>query len=250
VDHCPAAARGGGQEEKRFGVPKLTHVGSTAFRAENEERVVERITGRSGAREHRHAQHPLDRPAGTRIHDVRIREAPGLERLLGPAGHRQRTVLQLNGERDFSRVDRILDHDVPSAAAGRRAEPVDGAASGADQGGSDLPTSEQVDDTIDGVALGDASEVQRHAGLIEGDGLRCRIQHHMGAADVMPRCGELVVRWDAALASEEAPRLHERANGDVERTAGVSVIAHRVGNEVEQLRCDGDGMLRRLAVDA
>ena len=72
----------------------------------------------------------------------------------------------------------------------------------------------------------------------------------MGAADVTPRGGKLVVRGHAALASEEAPRLHQRTDGDVERAGGIAVIAHRLDDEVEQLRFDGDGMLRGLAVDA
>jgi hypothetical protein len=156
----------------------------------------------------------------------------------------------LKGERDFSGIDRILDHDLPSFSAGRRTEPIDGAASRADQGRSDLPPLEQFDDTIDSVALRDASEIQFHAGFIEADCLRNRIQHHMGAADVMPRCCKLVVRGHAALASEEAPRLHQRTDGDVERAGGVAVVSHRVDDEVEQLRFDCDGMLRGLAVEA
>ena len=110
--------------------------------------------------------------------------------------------------------------------------------------------SEQFDDAIDGVAFGDASEIQLHAGCIEarsccdpGSSITC------AAADVTPRAGQLALRRQAAFAAEEAPRLHQRTDGDVERAAGVAVIAHRVGDEVEQLRFDGDGMLRRLAID-
>ena len=143
------------------------HIRSAALRAQHEERVVERIAGRSAAREDRDAQHPLHRSACARIHDVRVGHAPGLERLFGAAGHRKRPVFQPDSERGFPRIDRILDLDVPSIAAGRRTEPVDRAASGADQGGGDLPLSEQPDDAIDGVAFGDASEIQLDAGVIE-----------------------------------------------------------------------------------
>jgi hypothetical protein len=69
MDQRPAAARVG-QEEERFRVPKLAQIGSTAFRAQNEERVVERIAGCSAARQYRNAQHSLHRTAGARVHDV------------------------------------------------------------------------------------------------------------------------------------------------------------------------------------
>ena len=71
------------------------------------------------------------------------------------------------GERDLSGIDRILELDSPTVGAGRRAEPVDRAASGADQGRADLPALEQCDDAIDGVAFGDPSEIQFHAGFVE-----------------------------------------------------------------------------------
>ena len=62
-----------------------------------------------------------------------------------------------------------------------------------------------------------------------------RIERHMSPADVTPCAGELALRRQAAFAAEEAPRLHQRTDGDVERAAGLAVIAHRVRDEVEQL---------------
>src|SRR6266545_146990 len=63
VDNHPPTARVR-QEEHRFGAMKSIQIGSAALRAQNEERVVERIAGRSAARQHRNAQYPLHRAAG------------------------------------------------------------------------------------------------------------------------------------------------------------------------------------------
>src|SRR5205823_13736348 len=106
--------------------------------------------------------------AGVRIHDVRVAHAAGLERLLRAACHRDGAVLQLNGERGLSGVDWILNRDWPSVTFGGRAERVDGAASGTDESRRDAPPLQQSDDAIDGVAFGDATQIELHAGRVEG----------------------------------------------------------------------------------
>ena len=120
-------------------------------------------------------------------------------------------ILQRDGERRFPGIDRILDRHVPSLAARRRAEPIDGAAARADERRGDLPLLQQRDDAIDRVAFGDAAEIELDARLIERDCLRGRIQDDVGGADVAPGRGELVVGRHAAFAAEEPPRLHQRA---------------------------------------
>jgi hypothetical protein len=98
----------------------------------------------------------------------------------------------------------------------RRAERVDGAASGADQRGGDLPLLQQRNDAIDRVPLRDATEVELYAGRVEGDRQRRGIQRHVRAADETARRGELGLRGDAAFSAEEAPRLDQRSDRDVE----------------------------------
>ena len=101
--------------------------------AHHEQRIVERVARGSAAGEHRDAQHPLDRPAGARVHDVRIR-----------------TPSASNNFSELPETDRARSLSVTVSAAfrestgswivtsqprpGRRAEPVDRAASRADEG--------------------------------------------------------------------------------------------------------------------
>lgn len=132
----------------------------------------------------------------------------------------------------------------------RRAERGDSAASGADERRRDLPLLQQRDDTIDRVPFCDATEVELYAGRVEGNGQRGAIQPHVCAADETARRGELGLRGDAACSAEEAPRLHQRADGDIESAVRVAAVLHRRGEEVEQLPIDFDRMLRRLAIDA
>src|SRR5262249_57160210 len=127
------------------------------------------------------------------------------------------TVLQRDGQRGFSRVDRILKRHVPSVTLGWRAETVDGAAAGADQRRVDLFFLEQAHDAIDGVPFGDAAEIELDAGLVETNRSRGWIQRHVRGADVTSRRGEIGVRRQPAVAAEEAPRFHQRTDGDVER---------------------------------
>jgi hypothetical protein len=54
--------------------------------AKHEERIVERVAFRSGARENDNAQDALRRHAGPRVHDVRIDRAAGRERFLRAPG--------------------------------------------------------------------------------------------------------------------------------------------------------------------
>src|SRR5439155_13232955 len=120
----------------------------------------------------------------------------------------------------------ILNRDWPSVTFGWRAERVDGAPSGTDKSRRDVPPLQQFDDAIDGVAFGDATQIELHAGRVEGNRPRRRIQYHVGAADETPRGGELVLRGHAALSAEEAPRFHQRADRDVKRSAGVVALSH------------------------
>ena len=162
-------------------------------RPRHKERIVERVAGGSTARQDGDAEHALHGLAGARVHDVRVGDASGLERLLGAAGHRERPVFQWNGERRFSRIDRILNLDIPRVAARRRPEAVDRAAAGTDQGGSDVTPPKQVDDTIDGVALRDAAQIQFDAWPIESDRLLIAFKTTARATDAQPRVCELLV---------------------------------------------------------
>ena len=51
------------------------------------------------------------------------------------------------------------------------------------------------------------------------------------------------------FAHEEAPRLHQRTDRDVERAVGVAAVAHRLGDQIEQLLIDDDRPLRSFEVD-
>jgi hypothetical protein len=98
----------------------------------------------------------------------------------------------------------------------------------------DLAPFEQFDHAVDGVAFRDASEIELHARFVERDRTRRRIERHMSPPT-----------WRRAPASSSSdgrrpsprrtPRLHQRADRDVERAAGLALIAHRVRDEVEQL---------------
>ncbi len=105
-----------------------------------------------------------------------------------------------------SRVERILDPHIPGAAARRRAETVDRAASGTDEGGCHATVPEQVHHAIDGVPLRDAAEVELDARSIESNGSRGRIQDDVYRSHMLPRRGEIRLRWNVPVAVEEAPR--------------------------------------------
>ncbi len=113
-----------------------------------------------------------------------------------------------------------------------------------------MPLSEDADRPIDGVAFGDAAEIEFDARFVERDRLVDRIQHDVRGSDVAPGSVELHVGRHVAFASEESPRFHQRADRDVERAAGLAVVAHRLRDEVEEFRIDGHGMLRSFAIDA
>ena len=105
-------------------------------------------------------------------------------------------------------------------------------------------------DAIDRVAFGDPAEIELDARLVERDRPVRGIHHHVRGADVAAGDGELVVGRHAPFAAEESPRLHQRADGDVERARGLAVVAHRLRDEVVQLRVHRDRMPRRLAIEA
>src|SRR5262245_53598720 len=71
----------------------------------------------------------------------------------------------------------------------------------------------------------------------------------MSPADMASCAGKLALRRQAAFAAKEPPRLHQRADGDVERAAGLAVITYRLRDEVEQLLRNRDGMPIGFAVD-
>ena len=145
--------------------------------------------------------------------------------------------------------DRPIAFQVKGAPADRAStEAVNGAASRADQSRHTLMLFEFRDDAIDGVALGDASEIELDAGLVEADRPRARIEGYMSAPDQPPRCRQLGVGWHAAFAAEEAPRLHQRSDGDVERAIRIPAVSHGVDDEVEELLFDCNGMAGSLAV--
>ena len=66
---------------------------------------------------------------------------------------------------------------------------------------------------------------------------------HVRGAHVPPGDGELVVGRHPPFAAEESPRLHQRANGDVECACGLAVVAHRFRDQVVQLGLDSHRML-------
>ena len=72
----------------------------------------------------------------------------------------------------------------------------------------------------------------------------------MPVADSPEHLGDLTGFRDPALAPEEAPGLHQRADRDVERALGLTAVPQALGEEREQLRIDGDGAPGRLAVEA
>ena len=172
------------------------------LRPHHEERIVERIARGSAAREHRDAQHSLHRPAGARVHDVRIRHAAGLEDFSSCPRPRAPDP-SADGERGFPGIDRILDRHVPSLAAGRRAEPVDGAASRADEGGGNVPRRlSSADHPIDRVALGDAAEIQLDARSIEA--------RSSSRSDSRTTCAAPTWRRAAASSSSDGTRPSPR----------------------------------------
>ncbi len=131
--------------------------------------------------------------------------------------------------------------DVPGVVSWRRAEGVQRAAAGADEGGSDVVGFQDVDDAVDGVAFGDATEIQLDAGLIEPDRVIGAVQDDVLVADLVLQLFDFGRRGQSAFAAEEAPRLHQRADGDVERAARLAAVSQRLRDEVEQLRVDLHG---------
>ena len=111
---------------------------------------------------------------------------PSASRLLGAPGDGERTIRQVDSDGGVVRRDRIPDFDCPGFPAGRCAEGVDGAPSGADQRGRDLSAPEQAHDAIDGIALGNSAEVELDPWRVEGDRPRTAIDDDMRASDEPP----------------------------------------------------------------
>ena len=249
MDHLPRA-RPIRQEEVGLGCGKALQVSPAAFDALDEERVVQRVACGARTGQDGDAQYTLHGPSGARVHDVRVRDAVLLEGLLVAAGHGESPILQPDGERDTAALDRILDPDVPPSARGRGAQAEDRAAAGADQGGGDALPPEQVHGAVHGVSLGDPTQVQLDPGPVEADGPVFPVQPDVLVADASPQLGQLGAAGHPAGAAEEAPRLHQRTDGDVEGAVGLAAVPERFGDQVEQLRVDGHRSLRRLPVEA
>ncbi len=247
IAHCAIRP---GQKEDGFHARQPLEIRAAALRAEHEESVVECVTRRRAWREYRHAQHALHRPAGPRVHDVRIGDASGLERFLGAARHRERAILQSDRLCGLPPSHRIFNRHIPGFPSRRRAEAEHAAASGADQSGRDLAFPEQRGNAIDGVPLRDPPEVDFDAGLVEGDRARRWIEPHMTGTDVAASGREIAFGRQVAITPEEPPGLHQGADRHVKGTAGIMRVGQRRLEEVEQLRLDADGPPRRLAVQA
>ena len=95
---------------------------------------------------------------------------------------------------------------------------------------------QDVNRAIDCVAFRNAPEIELDSRPVEGDRPIARAQHDVLEAYPATELHELVVRRNATLAVKEAPRLHERTDGDVERAVGLAAVSQRLGDEVEELR--------------
>ena len=114
------------------------------------------------------------------------------------------------------------------------AEAVDRAAASADQGGRDAALLQERDDAIDGVALGNATEIELDLRNVEPDGARRRIEDDVPVADVALAPASSSPR-DPAVAQEEPPRLHQWSHRDVERAVSITAVVDRARDQVEEL---------------
>ena len=154
-------------------------------------------------RQDRNAQDALHGPPAPRIHDVGISHTIGVEELLGGPGNRERAILQRHRQCRPSRVERILDPHIPGAAAGRRADTVDRAAPGTDEGGchATVPQQRRPRDRRRTPLRCLRGRARRQVDRIEW--FSRRIQDDVCRSHMPPRRGEIRLRWNVPFAVED-----------------------------------------------
>ena len=91
-----------------------------------------------------------------------------------------------------------------------------------------------VGGALDDVALGDAAEVDAHAGRLEEDRAPLAIEHDVPVVDCVQSLGDLAV--GGALARAEVVEIADAVVSDVERAAARDGELERALDEPEQLR--------------
>ena len=106
-----------------------------------------------------------------------------------------------------------------SRAASGGGSPTTMSPGSADQGAGDSCRLEHVEGGLRGVALGDPADVELHPRLLELDGPRRRVEHHLVGADQRPGLGEPRGVRQLVVAAGPPPEPADRGDRDVERTA-------------------------------
>src|SRR5262249_32810184 len=159
------------------------------------------------------------------------------EELEGGRRRSESAVAQMNCAERLSRLGRVLQPHRPAASiARRRADRVDAASAAVEERGAHAPlVAQKPGGAIQRGTLADRAEVDLQPSAPELHRVRLRIQDDVPEAAPGYRRVARIRGRHATLATEEAPRLDERAGRDVERAFGLARPDSAAGEQVEQL---------------
>jgi hypothetical protein len=172
------------------------------------------------------------------IDDVRVAHTLDEHELLGVAGRRDRGVGQ--GRRAGAHRPAALgDRDPPAGEAGRGIARHDVAAR-LEQRACDPVPPQLGERLVQDVPLGDAAQIEPHAGHGEPHGARGRVEMNLLRSHAQGRGVELGAPRQPARAARGAPQLGERPHGGIERAAAPAPQVEGAGDDGKQLAAHPD----------
>ena len=153
--------------------------------------------------------------AGAGIDDVGITTAIEFDELFGVAAGGEGLVFQVDGAGvNVSELIDIADEDAPTFAANGRGAG-EHIAAGGDEGAADAVGLENFHGFVDGVAFGNAAEVELHFGCEQGNGAVARVEFYFFKPDAGFHGDEGFGGGEFLLASSGAPEADHGAGGGV-----------------------------------
>lgn len=209
------------------------HLPPLTFR-EDQERGAESLGEGRVARYDDRAPGFGDREPRARIHNVSVAASADYRRAPEARGDREGLVPKLDHSESATAV--ILHRETPMGRAHRPSERPDAALSEAQETPSQAFGTQGVRDGVEGEALGDPTEIDGHALLVESRSMVGTQQDR--SADALRGLRDLrSTRWHTPLCSTN-PEIHERAHAHVERSPSDAPSLLRSGEQSVHLGID------------